>query len=133
MSKVKIGEEITICYLEDVQFKERNKRQNILLDLRAFVCSCDLCQNYVENDCDFEFYKQFKEKSQCVENLMKDRERCLAKKDENSCYQVPECRKEVDLYKELYTLGKARNGISLWDLFGILRHGFDAAYLGEDL
>ena len=64
----------------------------------GFLCSCAFCQKDDENNDDFEFYQKFAKLYNKAKKLKNMRI--------NACKSASNCRKEVDLYKELYSLGQ---------------------------
>ena len=66
-----------------------------------FLCSCAFCQKDDENENDFAFYEKFAKIYKEAENLKIDRI--------NSFQSVSNCRKEVNLYKELYKISQEKN------------------------
>ena len=86
-----------------------------------FLCSCAFCQKDDENENDFAFYEKFAKIYKEAENLKIDRI--------NSFQSVSNCRKEVDLYKELYKISQEKN-IPPTALSEILQRGFDASSTG---
>ena len=89
-----------------------------------FLCTCDFCQKDDENENDFAFYEKFAKIYKEAENLKIDRI--------NTFQSVSNCRKEVDLYKELYKISREKN-IPPTALSEILQRGFDASNTGYEI
>jgi len=64
IGNIKAGKEINFSYLDKFSgFRNRKYRQQNLLDLQVFLCSCDLCEDDVDIDAEaFEAFIQEAEK-----------------------------------------------------------------------
>jgi len=114
--KIKAGQEINLNYsMETLLTMKRQERQKHLLKKMSFVCSCDFCQNDCEDEMDFEFY----EKILKVKNFPPLNPEVI----------VHQCRQLVDLYKEIYKIGKEKN-MNPHILFCQLKSGFHFGYSG---
>ena len=87
-----------------------------------FLCSCAFCQKDDENENDFAFYEKFAK-------IYKEAEKLKIDRVKNTFQSVSNCRKEVDLYKELYKISQEKN-IPPTALSEILQRGFDASSTG---
>jgi len=126
MSKIETGEEIFISYKFALVSMNRKERREFLIDRKHFVCHCRFCFEDAEDENDLKFYGMFRE----LENLKIDRGVGSATFEADDSYQAYiDCRKGVDLCKELYKLGKEKN-LSPQVLFDILVDGFNFATIG---
>jgi len=126
MSKIEAGEEIFISYKFALVSMNRKERQEFLIDRKHFVCHCRFCFEDSEDENDLKFYGMFRE----LENLKIDRGVGSVTFESDDSYQAYlDCRKGVDLCKELYKLGKEKN-LSPQVLFDILVDGFNFATIG---
>jgi len=120
ISKIKEGEEITISYFPDDQEFQMNRqeRQKMLFESKQMICHCNFCNNDTEDEMDFELYRKFRE----VEELKKNR-------DSGNVMLFTGFQKSVDLYKEMYKIGKEKD-LSPKVLFSFLKDGFGFGHLG---
>ena len=111
ISKIKEGEEITISYFPDDQEFQMNRqeRQKMLFESKQMICHCNFCNNDTEDEMDFELYRKFRE----VEELKKNR-------DSGNVMLFTGFQKSVDLYKEMYKIGKEKD-LSPKVLFSFLK------------
>ena len=106
MKNINAGEEITITYMEESEllYKKRQERQKFLLENFAFVCSCDFCQKDAEDETDLAFYESFDKMYQELKKLESfQRWRCVTNPEISG-----KCRREVNLYKQMYETGKEK-------------------------
>ena len=127
---IKSGQEINLNYIRDTfcGFRNRKYRQNSLFKGWFFHCSCDLCENDVDDAYAHQTFIQDAEK------LTIDRELALKAEYPRGplYYSLENCRKEVICYKKLYNVGKSQN-IQPYSLYLILHRGFLAAAFGYQM
>jgi len=122
ISKIKAGQEITISYQKGYfGMQKKKKRQEIMLKDCHFICSCSLCQEDDNND-------TFEELCNEIEKLREEK-KAAAETLMALSYPAFKSKREVEIYKELFTKGRAKKVQPLC-LFEILDKGFDAATQG---
>ena len=129
--KIKAGKEISISYNNDPfsGFRNRKFRQMSLLMKWFFICSCELCQNYVDINTDASEVL-----IQEAETLAKDRRSALQAGISLGplYYSLEKCKKDVSLYKQLYKVGKTQK-IQPFFLYNLLDRAFDTSSFGYQL
>ena len=91
-----------------------------------FNCSCIFCQEDGEDESDLAFYEEFANMEKEVKKLINDR--CLHTRKP---YSDSKCRKEVDLHRKMYKLGREKSCIPTF-LFESLECGVEAAIFGKN-
>jgi len=132
ISKIKSGQEINLNYIDDpfCGFRNRKYRQDSLFNGWLFHCSCDLCENDVDDD----VANASQTFIQDAEKFTIDRQLALKAGFPHGplYYSLENCRKEVICYKKLYNVGKSQN-IQPYSLYLILHRGFLAAAFGYQM
>ena len=132
ISKIKSGQEINLNYIDDpfCGFRNRKYRQDSLFNGWLFHCSCDLCENDVDDD----VANSSQTFIQDAEKFTIDRQLALKAGFPHGplYYSLENCRKEVICYKKLYNVGKSQN-IQPYSLYLILHRGFLAAAFGYQM
>jgi len=134
ISDIKAGEEITVSYTDNIlEMQKKNIRQEILLNAKCFVCSCNLCKEEEDDNDDDTIEELFEE----IENLEKQRRAAGAdgvagepgsatRWRQMAMFPCLKSSRQIDCYKELYRRGKAKKVHPIC-LFSILRKGFESA------
>ena len=123
VSKIKVGEEITVRYgSSHIEMKNLKTRQEYLSMCWKFDCNCPLCEEETEN-CQDEKYEKFE--------LLKQEAEALFEQSSNPFhFGVENMKREVQLYKEMYKLAKEKQASRMFILSDILKEGFNAAVQG---
>ena len=131
ISNIKSGQEINLNYIDDpfCGFRSRKYRQNSLFNGWLFHCSCDLCENDVDDVANAS--QTF---IQDAEKFTIDRQLALKAGFPHGplYYSIENCRKEVICYLELFNVGKSQN-IQPYSLYLIVHQGFLAAAFGNQM
>ena len=120
ISNIKSGQEININYINGpfCGFRNRKYRQNRLFIGWFFHCSCDLCENDVDDDV-----------AHASKTFIQDAEKFNNDRQLDLHYSLENFKKEVICYKKLYNIGKSKN-IQPYSLYLIIHRGFLAAAFG---
>ena len=119
IANIKSGQEITINWCSDpfFGFKSKVHRQNSLLNAPPFVlCSCVLCEGDVDID------------ATAFEALIQEAEELAS-----GWKSLENCRKEVQCYKKMYTVGRTQKIQPYFLYYKILKQAFKIAYYGYSM
>ena len=97
------------------------------MELRCFICYCDLCENDV--DIDGEAFEAFIQEAEKLTIERKSAFNAGTVLEATRYYSLEKCKKEIMCYKQLYKVGKDQN-IQPYFLFLMLDKGFHAATTG---
>ena len=112
VSKIKVGEEITVRYgSSHIEMKNLKTRQEYLSMCWKFDCNCPLCEEETEN-CQDEKYEKF-------ESLKQEAETLFEQSNNQFQFGVENMRREVQLYKEMYKLAKEKQASGMFILINI--------------
>ena len=140
ITNIKAGEEITINNVgPKIEMKSRQKRQQFLIWQREFICCCDLCKFGKEDQTTIAAYETFSKLNQEMVRLKEPFEKySQGEKGEFMHENDPKIhedfaknsRKQVDIFKKMYQVGKEKKRLSSASLYQLLEEGFNSAFLG---
>ena len=116
IANIKSGQEINLNWCSDpfYGFKSKVHRQNSLLNAPPFVlCSCDLCEGDVDID------------ATAFEALIQEAEELASR-----WKSLENCRKEVQCYKKMYTVGKTQKIQPYFLYYKVLNRAWKIASYG---
>ena len=124
VSKIKMGEEITLTYnWKQLAMKDRKTRQDNLWYNWGFKCCCDVCQE--EMTTEDKTYKMYEKLQEEIKSCLK-KQSVIKDKEE----RLENIKKEVFCHKQLYKLAKDKKASRMFIVNEILDDGFNAAAQG---
>ena len=124
VSKIKMGEEVTLTYnWKQLAMKDVKTRQDNLWYNWGFKCCCDVCQEEIKaEDKTYKIY----------EKLQEEIKSCLKKQSviKDKVERLENIKKEVFCHKQLYKLAKDKKASRMFIVNEILDDGFNAAAQG---
>ena len=124
VSKIKMGEEVTLTYnWKQLAMKDVKTRQDNLWYNWGFKCCCDVCQEEIKSE--DKTYKIY-------EKLQEEIKSCLKKQSviKDKVERLENIKKEVFCHKQLYKLAKDKKASRMFIVNEILDDGFNAAAQG---
>ena len=124
VSKIKMGEEVTLTYnWKQLAMKDVKTRQDNLWYNWGFKCCCDTCQEEIKSE--DKTYKIY-------EKLQEEIKSCLKKQSviKDKVERLENIKKEVFCHKQLYKLAKDKKASRMFIVNEILDDGFNAAAQG---
>jgi len=140
MTNIKAGEEITINNVgPKIEMKSRQERQQFLTWQREFICCCDLCKYGKEDQTTIAAYETFSKLNQEMVRLKEPFEKYsqggnggFMQENDPKIHEdfAKNSRKQVDIFKKMYQVGKEKKRLSSASLYQLLEEGFNSAFLG---
>ena len=140
MTNIKAGEEITINNVgPQIEMKSRQERQQFLIWKREFICCCDLCKYGKEDQTTIAAYETFAKLNQEMVRLKEPFEKYsqevnggLMQENDPKIHAdfAKNSRKQVDIFKKMYQVGKEKKRLNSASLYKLLDEGFNSAFLG---
>ena len=140
MTNIKAGEEITINNVgPHIEMKSRQERQQFLAWQREFICCCDLCKYGKEDQTTIAAYETFAKLNQEMLRLKEPFEKYSQGGNGGFMHEndpkihadfAENSRKQVDIFKKMYQVGKEKKRLNSASLYKLLEEGFNSAFFG---